>query len=94
MKIAVFGDLHGNIEALKAAYQAAPSAKAERIYRLSDLGGYAPFVNDVVVEFLIDKTADKVNVEFVDARRVDKTTDAIVASGLPSYVAFRLKEAR
>jgi putative phosphoesterase len=52
MKIAVFGDIHGNIEALKASYQAARTAGAEKIYHLGDLGGYSPFVNEVV-EFLI-----------------------------------------
>ena len=48
MKIAIFGDIHGNIEALKAAYQAAQAAGAEKIYHLGDLGGYSPFVNEVV----------------------------------------------
>lgn len=51
MKIAVLGDIHGNIEALKAVYQAILSAKAEKIYHLGDLGGYSPFVNEVV-EFI------------------------------------------
>lgn len=53
MKFAVFGDIHGNIEALKAAYEAARAAGAEKIYHLGDLGGYSPFVNEVV-EFLIE----------------------------------------
>jgi putative phosphoesterase len=53
MKFAVFGDIHGNIEALKAAYEAAQAAGAEKIYHLGDLGGYSPFVNEVV-EFLIE----------------------------------------
>jgi len=48
MKLAVFGDIHGNIEALKAAYEAAEEAGAEKIYHLGDLGGYSPFVNEVV----------------------------------------------
>jgi putative phosphoesterase len=48
MKLAVFGDIHGNIEALKAAYEAARGAGAEKIYHLGDLGGYSPFVNEVV----------------------------------------------
>lgn len=51
MKIAVLGDIHGNIEAIKAVYQATLSAKAEKIYHLGDLGGYSPFVNEVV-EFI------------------------------------------
>jgi putative phosphoesterase len=53
MNIAIFGDIHGNIEALNTAYDAAVSAKAEKIYHLGDLGGYAPFVNEVV-DFLVD----------------------------------------
>jgi putative phosphoesterase len=53
MKIAVFGDIHGNIEALKAAYDTAVTADVKKIYHLGDLGGYAPFVNEVV-DFLMD----------------------------------------
>ncbi len=48
VKIAVFGDIHGNIDALGAAYEAAQKAGAEKIYHLGDLGGYSPFVNGVV----------------------------------------------
>ncbi len=53
MKFAVFGDIHGNIEALKVAYDAARAAGVETIYHLGDLGGYSPFVNEVV-DFLVD----------------------------------------
>lgn len=53
VKIAVFGDIHGNIEALQTAYHAAVSAQIEKIYHLGDLGGYAPFLNEVV-DFLIE----------------------------------------
>jgi putative phosphoesterase len=59
MKIAFFGDIHGNIEALKAAYDASLNAGAEKIYHLGDLGGYSPFVNEVV-EFLIEHKIDGV----------------------------------
>jgi putative phosphoesterase len=52
MKIAVFGDIHGNLEALRSAYHEAQIIKADRIYHLGDVGGYAPFVNEVV-DFLI-----------------------------------------
>ena len=48
MKFAVLGDIHGNIEALTAAYSAAQAAGAEKSYHLGDLGGYSPFVNEVV----------------------------------------------
>ena len=52
MKIALLGDIHGNLEALKAAYAEALAKRIDKIYHLGDLGGYAPFVNEVV-EFLI-----------------------------------------
>jgi putative phosphoesterase len=59
MKFAVFGDIHGNIEALKAAYEAARAAGAEKIYHLGDLGGYSPFVNEVV-DFLVERNIEGV----------------------------------
>jgi putative phosphoesterase len=52
MKLAVFGDIHGNIEALEAAYDAALILKPDKIFHLGDLGGYAPFLNEVV-DFLV-----------------------------------------
>lgn len=52
MKIAIFGDIHGNIDALRAAYAKAVSEGADKMYHLGDLGGYAPFVNEVV-DFLV-----------------------------------------
>lgn len=48
MKFAVLGDIHGNIEALEVAYGAALKRGAEKIFHTGDLGGYAPFVNEVV----------------------------------------------
>jgi putative phosphoesterase len=48
MKFAIFGDIHGNIEALKATYRAARASGVDKIYHLGDLGGYAPFVNEVI----------------------------------------------
>ncbi len=53
MKFAVFGDIHGNIEALRTAYDAVQEAGVEKIYHLGDLGGYSPFVNGVV-DFLTE----------------------------------------
>ncbi|GAB4483148.1 MAG: metallophosphoesterase family protein [Thermodesulfovibrionales bacterium] len=53
MKFAIFGDIHGNIEALKAVHDAAVEAGVEKIYHLGDLGGYSPFVNEVV-DFLVE----------------------------------------
>ncbi len=56
MKIAVFGDIHGNIEALKAVYDAALALKPVKIYHLGDLGGYASFVNETVCRITLRKS--------------------------------------
>jgi putative phosphoesterase len=53
MKVAIFGDIHGNIEALTATYSAVQLLKPDKVYHLGDLGGYSPFVNEVV-DFLIE----------------------------------------
>jgi predicted phosphodiesterase len=37
MKLGVLGDVHGNIEALKAAYDSAMTKKVDKIYHLGDL---------------------------------------------------------
>lgn len=66
MKIAILGDIHGNIEALAAAYNAAISNNVEKIYHLGDLGGYAPFVNEVV-DFLIEHGIEGVQGNYDDA---------------------------
>jgi len=71
MKFAVLGDIHGNIEALKAAYQAALSAKAAKIYHLGDLGGYSPFVNEVV-EFLVEHHIEGVQGNYDEAVANDR----------------------
>ena len=59
MRIAVLGDIHGNIEALKAVYDAALSRKVDKVFHLGDVGGYAPFVNEVV-DFLVAHDIDGV----------------------------------
>ena len=46
MKLAIFGDIHGNLEALQAAHRAV-EGRVDKIFHLGDLGGYAPFVNEV-----------------------------------------------
>ncbi len=66
MKFAVFGDIHGNIEALRAAYDAAQQAGAEKIYHLGDLGGYSPFVNEVV-DFIRGHTIEGVQGNYDEA---------------------------
>jgi len=71
MKIAILGDIHGNIEALKVAYDAAMSSTVEKIYHLGDLGGYAPFVNEVV-DFLIEHKIEGVQGNYDAAVANDK----------------------
>jgi putative phosphoesterase len=71
VKIAVFGDIHGNLEALKAAYTVAVSEGSEKIFHLGDLGGYAPFVNEVV-DFLIEHGIEGVQGNYDEAVGYDK----------------------
>ncbi len=71
MKMAILGDIHGNIEALKAAYNAAISKKVDKIYHLGDLGGYAPFINEVV-DFLIEHKIEGVQGNYDEAVANDK----------------------
>lgn len=54
MRLAILGDIHGNIHALTAAYGAAMAESPDEVLHLGDLGGYAPFVNEVVA-FIRDK---------------------------------------
>ncbi len=71
MRMAILGDIHGNIEALKAVYDAAISNKVEKIYHLGDLGGYAPFVNEVV-DFLIEHRIEGVQGNYDEAVANDR----------------------
>jgi putative phosphoesterase len=71
MKIAIFGDIHGNLPALEAAYDAARSAGADKIYHLGDLGGYAPYVNEVV-DFLVEHGIEGVQGNYDDAVANDR----------------------
>ena len=71
MKIAILGDIHGNIEALRVAYDAAMANNVEKIFHLGDLGGYAPFVNEVV-DFLIEHKIEGVQGNYDDAVANDK----------------------
>ena len=71
MKIAVFGDIHGNIEALKIAYDTVTAAKPDKIFHLGDLGGYAPFVNEVI-DFLIKHNIEGVQGNYDEAVANDR----------------------
>jgi putative phosphoesterase len=66
MKIAIFGDIHGNREALRTAYHEAQISKADKIFHLGDVGGYSPFVNEVV-DFLIEHGIDGVQGNYDEA---------------------------
>jgi predicted phosphodiesterase len=66
MRFAVFGDIHCNIEALRAAHEAAIQESVEKIYHLGDLGGYAPFVNEIV-DFLIERGIEDVQGNYDEA---------------------------
>ncbi len=65
LKIGILGDIHGNIDALKRVYEEALSRKVDKIYHLGDLGGYAPFVNEVV-DFLIENKIEGVQGNYDD----------------------------
>jgi putative phosphoesterase len=71
VKIAVFGDIHGNIDALEASYRAVQLFKPDRIYHLGDLGGYAPFVNEVVA-FLVEHGIEGVQGNYDEAVANDR----------------------
>ena len=73
MLIAIFGDIHGNIEALRVAYEAAITHRVEKIYHLGDLGGYAPFVNEVV-DFLIEHKIEGIQGNYDERSRPSPTT--------------------
>jgi putative phosphoesterase len=47
MKLAIFSDVHSNLEALRAVLADIDAAGVDRIYCLGDLVGYAPFPNEV-----------------------------------------------
>jgi len=71
LKLAILGDIHGNLPALQVAYDTALEAKAEKIYHLGDLGGYAPFVNEVV-DFLIEHKIEGVQGNYDETVAFDK----------------------
>ena len=48
MRIAVFADVHSNIEALKVVLKDIKQRDVEKIYCAGDLVGYAPFPNEVI----------------------------------------------
>ncbi len=66
MKVGILGDVHGNIEALKAAYDLAVTIEVDKTYHLGDLGGYAPFVNEVV-DFMMEHRIEGVQGNYDEA---------------------------
>lgn len=71
MKIAILGDLHGNIDALLAVHAEAQQRSVDAIYHLGDLGGYAPFINEVTA-FLIREGIDGVQGNYDEAVANDR----------------------
>lgn len=71
MKIGILGDVHGNIEALKVVYDSAVTMNVDKIYHLGDLGGYAPFVNEVV-DFMIEHGIEGVQGNYDEAVANDR----------------------
>jgi putative phosphoesterase len=71
MKVAILGDIHGNIEALKAVHPRALALGVETFFHLGDLGGYAPFVNEVVA-FLKEHHIDGVQGNYDEAVANDR----------------------
>ena len=59
MRLIVFGDIHANIVALERCYEEALRHEPDRIIHLADLGGYAPFVNEVC-QFMIEQDIEGV----------------------------------
>ncbi|AEB76429.1 metallophosphoesterase family protein [Clostridium botulinum] len=48
MRIAIFSDIHGNLEALKSVLEDIESKNVDRVVCLGDLVGYGPFPNEVI----------------------------------------------
>lgn len=48
MRIAVLGDIHGNLEALLAVLRAAREAGCDRVLHTGDLVGYGPWPNETI----------------------------------------------
>ena len=48
MKIALFSDIHANIDALKPVLTDIYNSKPDAVYCLGDLVGYAPYPNEVI----------------------------------------------
>ncbi len=70
MKLAIFGDIHGNLEALETAFRAV-DGRVDKIFHLGDLGGYAPFVNEVV-DFLVARGIGGIQGNYDDAVANDR----------------------
>jgi putative phosphoesterase len=71
MRLAIFGDIHGNIAALEAAYKAAMERGFHKAYHLGDLGGYAPFINEVA-DFLVGHQVEGVQGNYDENVALDR----------------------
>ncbi|MCX7987843.1 MAG: metallophosphatase family protein [Thermodesulfovibrio sp.] len=66
MRLGIFGDIHGNMEALKVAHKAIIDSGVDKIFHLGDLGGYAPHVNEVI-DFLMEHRIEGVQGNYDEA---------------------------
>ncbi len=73
MKIAILGDIHANIHALRAALSEASRLGCERVYHIGDLVGIGPYPAECVAL-----------AQQHDIRNVMGNHDALVADGMPA----------
>ena len=69
MRLIVFGDIHANIVALERCYEEAIRHEPDQIIHLADLGGYAPFVNEVT-EFIMEHKIEGVGCQVSVKRKI------------------------
>ena len=58
MKVAVFGDVHGNLPALEAVLKDIQRRRLEALWNLGDLVGYGPYPEEVVQRLKHDKVVN------------------------------------
>ena len=72
MKIAVLGDIHGNVRALEAVLVEAEKADCERIFHTGDLVGHGPHSNE---------TIDLIRARHIEGVRGELDVDAAETAG-------------
>lgn len=59
MKLGIFGDVHGNLPALKAVYEQLKKEQCNKIVCTGDIVGYGPFPGECI-DFMIERKIDSV----------------------------------